>query len=80
MDIDDTSGLSPNGSPVRSGTGAGATAGVGNTSIGSDDGSGAGSEPDWSADDWMVDMRRVKARFLSPVVVLCLIFSARLGL
>jgi hypothetical protein len=73
MDIDDTTGLSPNGSPVRSGTG------VGNTSIGSDDGSGAGSEPDWSADDWMVDMRRVKARLLLPVVALSN-FSARLGL
>jgi hypothetical protein len=68
MDIDDTTGLSPNGSPVRGGTGASAAAGVGNTSVGSDDGSGAGSDPDWSTDDWMVDMRRVKARLLLPVL------------
>ena len=68
MDVDEMGGFSPNGSPVRSGSGAGAAAGVGNTSVGSDDGSGAGSEPDWSTDDWMVDMRRVKARSMSPIL------------
>lgn len=57
MDIDEAP-ISPNGSPMRGGMGG--NGGAVNTS---DDGSAGGSDPDWSTDDWMVDMRRVKARF-----------------
>lgn len=56
MDIDDSGTPSPNGSPMRN------NANNGN----SDDNSNAGSDADWSADDWMVDMRRVKARLPTP--------------
>lgn len=54
MDIDDTgSDLSPTSSPNRNVPGATGEA------------STATSDQDWSTDDWMVDMRRVKARLQS---------------